>query len=154
MTEFVRAESEAQLESARELFIEYQEELGIDLCFQNFQAELERLPGKYSTPQGCLLLVYHDEKLAGCMALKRISDITCEMKRMFLRSEFRGNGIGRVMTLEIINRAREIGYSKMRLDTVPQLKAAIALYRSLGFVEIEPYRDNPIPGSLYMELTL
>ena len=151
----VPAASAAEVEQARQLFREYEADTGVDLCFQNFEAELRGLPGDYAPPGGRLyLLTRADGCAVGCVALRRIDETTCEMKRLYLRPEMRGTGAGRVLAEYIIRQAREIGYERMRLDTLPQMQAAIALYRSLGFRDIEPYRFNPVGGTLYMELDL
>ncbi len=155
ITEFVWARSSEQIEQARGLFREYEAWLGISLCFQNFEKELANLPGEYVPPDGGLLLAIRDQKVAGCIALRKIGDGICEMKRLFVRSEFRGKGLGRKLVAAIIAEANEIGYRKMRLDTLPpKMNQAIALYRSLGFKEIEPYYPNPVPGAKFMELDL
>lgn len=138
----------------RELFIEYQKYLGIDFCFQNFDKELETLPGKYAPPSGRLLLAWCDSKVAGCAALRKISDRVCEMKRMYVRPEFRRKGIGRKLALALIEEALKIGYKKMKLDTLPLMKEAIPLYQTLGFKETDAYRYNPVEGAMYMELDL
>jgi len=151
----VQAESELQIAQARELFLEYAQSLGFSLCFQNFDKELAELPGDYRPPDGRLLLAESGGELAGCVALHKLEDTICEMKRLYLRPKFRGKGLGRVLAETIIAEARQIGYDRMRLDTVgPVMKDAVAMYRKLGFGEIAPYRPNPMPGTLYMELTL
>jgi putative acetyltransferase len=149
------AESPAQIVQARELFLEYARSLGFDLCFQNFDRELAGLPGDYAPPEGRLLLAEREGQLAGCVALHKLDSGMCEMKRLYLRPEFRGRGLGRLLGERIIAEARRIGYRRMRLDTVePVMKDAVAMYRRLGFKEIAPYCKNPIAGALYMELEL
>ena len=152
---FSQAETPTQIAQARELFLEYAQSLGFSLCFQNFDKELANLPGDYAPPNGRLLLAEYESQLAGCVALHKLSADTCEMKRLYLRSQFRGKRLGRVLADRIILEARHIGYQRMRLDTVePVMKDAVALYRKIGFRQIEPYCTNPIPGALYMELGL
>jgi putative acetyltransferase len=152
---FVQAESPAQVAQARELFLEYAQSLGVDLCFQNFEQELAGLPGHYAPPEGRLLLAEYDGQLAGCVALHPWEPGVCEMKRLYLRPSFRGKGLGRVIAEEIIAEARSIGYRSMRLDTIePIMKDAVKMYRKLGFREIAPYRPNPIAGATCMELQL
>ena len=151
----VQAETSEQIEQARGLFKEYAAWLELDLCFQSFEKELAELPGAYAPPDGRLLLAFQDDELAGCVALRKLSDGVCEMKRLFLRPEFQGRGLGRQLIDSILNEARAIGSQKMRLDTLPeQMGNAIRLYRAFGFAEIEPYYDNPVPGALFMELLL
>ena len=152
---FVQVESPRQVEQARELFLEYAKSLGFSLCFQNFEKELATLPGDYAPPEGRLLLAEYESKLAGCVALHKLSDGICEMKRLYLRPQFRGKALGRALADHIIAEARQIGYERMRLDTVePVMKDAVAMYRKIGFQEIAPYCANPIQGALYMELRL
>jgi putative acetyltransferase len=150
-----QAESPAQIAQARELFLEYAQSLGFSLCFQNFDKELAGLPGDYAPPEGRLLLAEYEGQLAACAALHRLEPRICEMKRLYLRPQFRGKGLGRALAERIIAEARQIGYRRMRLDTVePVMKDAVAMYRKLGFTEIAPYRPNPIAGAMYMELEL
>ena len=150
-----QAESDSDVGHARELFLEYAQSLGFSLCFQNFDKELAALPGDYASPEGRLLLAEYGSRLAGCVALHKLSDDICEMKRLYLRPQFRGKGLGRILADRIIAEARQIGYKRMRLDTVePVMKDAVAMYRRLGFTEIAPYTANPNPGTLYMELLL
>ena len=150
-----QAVSPVQIAQARELILEYGRSLGFSLCFQSFEKELEALPGEYAPPRGCLLLAEYEGRLAGCVALHALDGDICEMKRLYLRPQFRGKGLGRVLAKRIIAEARQIGYSFMRLDTIePVMKDAVAMYRRLGFKQIPPYCKNPIEGALYMELAL
>jgi len=127
----------------------------MNLCFQNFEQELATLPGDYAPPHGRLLLAEYESTLAGCVALHEWEAGICEMKRLYLRPSFRGKGLGRVLAEAIITEARNIGYQRMRLDTIePIMKDAVEMYRKLGFREIAPYRLNPIAGAMYMELLL
>ena len=152
---FSQAESPAQIAQARELFLEYAKSLNFSLCFQSFDQELAGLPGDYTPPEGRLLLAECEGELAGCVALHQLENGICEMKRLYLRPQFRGKGLGRMLAERIIAEARLIGYRRMRLDTVePVMQDAVAMYRKLGFREIAPYRANPNPGTLYMELEL
>ncbi len=143
-----------KIEVVSKLFREYSDSLGFDLCFQNFKEELESLPGEYSPPAGSLLLAVSGEGAAGCVALRRIDNSICEMKRLYVRPAFRGRGIGKELCRRIIATGLERGYSSMRLDTLASMPAAMGLYRSVGFREIEPYRYNPIAGAVFMELRL
>jgi carbonic anhydrase len=153
--EIVRARSDQQVDQARELFKEYAAWLDVDLCFQSFEKELAELPGDYAEPNGRLFLLFDGVQLAGCVALRKIGEGICEMKRLFLRQEFRGKGLGRCLVDSAIRAAKEIGYERMRLDTLPlQMGDAIGLYRSMGFKEIEPYYDNPVVGAKFMEIEL
>ena len=153
VTDFVifQVESSAHIAQARELFLEYAQSLNFSLCFQSFDKELESLPGDYSSPDGRLLLAEYDGRLAGCIALHGLDADICEMKRLYLRPEFRGKGLGRALAETIISEARRAGYTRMRLDTVePVMKTAVEIYRKLGFKEIAPYRPNPVAGSIYL----
>jgi putative acetyltransferase len=150
-----QGESPAQIAQARELFLEYAQSLGFSLCFQNFEKELAGLLGDYAPPEGRLLLAEFEGHQAACVALHKLEPGICEMKRLYLRPQFRGRGLGRALAERIIAEARQIGYRRMRLDTVePVMKDAVAMYRKLGFKEIAPYCQNPIAGALYMELEL
>jgi len=144
-----------QIDRVRELFLEYAESLGFSLCFQSFDKELAGLPGDYSPPDGRLLLALIENQPAGCVALHKIEPGICEMKRLYVRPQFRDKGLGRALAERVIVDARQIGYRQLRLDTVePVMRAAVAMYRQMGFREIAPYRENPIEGALYMELQL
>ncbi len=154
-TQLIKAETEEHVNAARELFEEYENSLGIDLCFQNFETELANLPGAYRSPEGRLLLATRDNELAGCVALRKLEDGICEMKRLYVRPDFRGTGVGRLLAESLIKIAREIGYERMRLDTLPgKMDRAIAMYRQLGFKDIEPYYFNPVASAAFMELDL
>ena len=155
LAKIILARSPDDIEHARQLFKEYAAWLEIDLCFQNFAKELAELPGEYAPPTGRLFLASKDTGIAGCVALRKIGDGVCEIKRLFVRAEFRGQGLGRQLAKAIIQEGKQIGYERMRLDTLPpKMNDAIALYRSLGFEEIEPYYNNPVPGAKFMELKL
>ncbi len=148
------AESAAQVMEARALFLEYAQSLGFSLCFQGFDEELAGLPGKYAAPNGRLLLAHVEGQLAGCVALQPIDSRACEMKRLYVRPEYRGKGVGRALAQAVVEAGRQIGYRIMRLDTLTSMPEAMALYRSMGFVESAPYRFNPIEGAVYMALPL
>lgn len=137
------------------MFEEYAAWLGLNLCFQNFDKELTELPGDYVPPSGRLFLAIEDDQIAGCVAVRKIEDATCEMKRLYVRPAFRGLGLGITLIETVIDAAREIGYQRMRLDTLPgKMDQAIAMYCSLGFKNIDPYYDNPVAGAAFMELEL
>ncbi len=151
----VNAESAARIEQVRELFLEYAHSLGFSLCFQGFDKELAALPGDYAPPDGRLLLAEVDGQAAGCGALHRLDTNNCEIKRLYVRPQFRGQRLGRILTERLIAEARALGYEAMRLDTIAdKMREAVELYHRLGFREIAPYRENPIPSALYLELTL
>ncbi|HLI34866.1 MAG TPA: GNAT family N-acetyltransferase [Terriglobia bacterium] len=154
MFQITHAHSASEIEEARQLFREYAASLDFSLCFQGFDQELAGLPGDYAPPWGRLLLAQNESGVAGCAALRKIDGEFCEMKRLYVRPIFRGHQLGRALALRVIEEAREIGYQQMRLDTLPSMKEAIALYQSLGFRRIDPYRYNPITGAIYMELAL
>lgn len=142
------------IQPVRDLFREYAASIGIDLCFQGFEQELANLPGEYAPPNGALIVAEDGGTPAGCVALRRLEPGVCEMKRLYVRPAYRGLGLGKGLAGEIIRLAREMGYGKMRLDTLSTMREAINLYRALGFQEIQPYRYNPSPDARYMELTL
>ncbi|MGI8812925.1 MAG: GNAT family N-acetyltransferase [Pyrinomonadaceae bacterium] len=156
MFDIIHAENSDQIGEARKLFREYQAWLGLDLCFQGFEEEMSSLPGRYATPDGRLLIAYSDAREpAGVIALRSIGDRICEMKRLFVRPRFRGDGLGKILIETLIADAKEIGYKKMRLDTyAPKMAKALKLYGSHGFSLIPPYYENPYNEILFMELDL
>ncbi len=153
--ELIHVRRGPRIDEIRALFLEYAKSLDFNLCFQSFDRELLELPGEYAPPDGRLILCTFDGKAAGCIALKRLEPRICEMKRLYVRPEFRGHQLGAKLANYLIEEALHAGYTSMRLDTIAgKMDPAIALYRSLGFREIPPYYDNPIPDALYMELSL
>lgn len=155
MLRITQATTHSDIEQARELFNEYEASLGISLCFQNFAQELANLPGEYAPPRGRLLIAREFDQLVGCVALRPVGPTRCEMKRLFLRPAYRSRGLGRVLVEAIIEEARKIGYTHMRLDTMTdRMGRAVEIYKSVGFVEIEPYYDSPVDTTKFMELDL
>ena len=154
MIEIFPATTATHFANARVLFQEYAEQLDHDLCFQHFARELANLESVYAPPDGVLLLLKCDVELSGCVATRPHAKQICEMKRLYVRQPYRGRGLGRRLADAIIVSARELGYERMRLDTLRTMSVPIALYRSLGFVETPPYYHNPIPGALFWELDL
>ncbi|HYZ18341.1 MAG TPA: GNAT family N-acetyltransferase [Gaiellaceae bacterium] len=152
--EIVDGSAPGRVAEARLLFREYAASLGFDLEFQGFDDELRGLPGDYAPPAGRLLLGLVRGEVAGCVALRELEPGVCEMKRLYVRPAHRGSGLGRALAEAIVAEGRAAGYAWMRLDTVPQMRAARKLYATLGFREIEPYRFNPIAGTSFMELDL
>ena len=148
------ATDSASIEDVRALFLEYAASLDVDLGYQGFADEVAGLPGDYAAPRGVLLLARDDDGALGCVGVRAIDDETCEMKRLYVRPRGRGTGLGRTLTLEAIAFAQGRRYRVMRLDTLPSMRAAQAMYRALGFREIPPYRHSPVAGNLYMELDL
>jgi ribosomal protein S18 acetylase RimI-like enzyme len=156
MLTIFQAETAEHISTARELMVEYATWLEFNLCFQGFEEEMQSLPGKYAPPTGRLLLAFWDGRPAGVIALRALKDDgLCEMKRLYVRSEFRGHNIGRILAERLIAEAAAIGYTRVRLDTVPgQMDKAIAMYRALGFKETDAYYDTPVGQTLFMELDL
>lgn len=141
-------------ELVRTLFREYESTLNVCLCFQGFEKELAELPGEYAGPNGRLLLAFEGNEAAGCGAFRKLESDVCEMKRLFVRPKYQGRGFGLALAHALIEAAQKASYSRMRLDTMPTMQRAIAMYRALGFREIPAYRFNPVPGSLFFELQL
>ena len=159
MIRIIEALTEPAISQARALFREYSLLQGIELCLQDFEAELTALPGFYARPTGRLFLALHDgpagqDAPIGCVGLRKLEEEICEMKRLYVRPGFRNEGAGRALVEKLIAEARTMDYEKMRLDTLPIMREAQALYRSLGFVEIPPYIKNRTADALYFELTL
>jgi ribosomal protein S18 acetylase RimI-like enzyme len=165
----IPAHTPERLGDVRTLFHEYAAEIQVDLCFQGFQRELDELPSAYAPPAGRLLIAQDAGQIAGCVALRPLAKDdrletdpaddaraapVCEMKRLYVRPAFRGRGVGRVLAVAVIEAAREIGYARMRLDTLDTMQSAIALYRALGFADTQPYCHNPLAGARFMELDL
>ncbi|NIO03850.1 MAG: GNAT family N-acetyltransferase [Proteobacteria bacterium] len=150
----IRAQTPTQIEEVRRLFREYEDFLGVDLCFQGFEEELAGLPGKYAPPDGAILIATDGHEVAGCVALRKLEAKVCEMKRLFVRSQYKGQGLGRILAERIIDEASQLGYSFMWLDTFARLKEAMRLYESLGFKRRKAYYQNPLPGVVYLELEL
>jgi ribosomal protein S18 acetylase RimI-like enzyme len=155
MITIVQAETPEHIEETRRIFREYESWLGLSLCFQNFEEELRDLPGKYAPTEGRLFLAIDGDSVAGSIAMRKLEDGVCEMKRLFVRENYQGCGVGRMLIERLISEARVAGYRKMRLDTFPpKMAKAVRLYESYGFREIPPYYDNPHGETLYMELQL
>jgi len=150
----IRAQSPHQIDEVRRLFLEYEQFLGVDLCFQSFEEELAGLPGKYGPPDGVLLMAMDGRQSAGCVALRKVEDGVCEMKRLYLKPQYRGQGLGRLLAELIVSEAIALGYKIMRLDTLDKLKEAMGLYEAMGFRRREPYYGNPLQGVVYWELDL
>ena len=155
MITIIQAEFADEIEEARRLFREYEAWLGMDLCFQGFDEELKSLPGKYAKPDGRLFLASVDGEPVGCIAMRKLGDGVCEMKRLYLRAAARGKGLGMALIEKLIDEARDAGYRKMRLDTHPlKMGKAVSLYEAHGFYPIPPYYHNPHEDVLFMELNL
>jgi ribosomal protein S18 acetylase RimI-like enzyme len=152
--ELVAAEGAGEIAACRELFAEYQRSLGVSLCFQGFDRELAGLPGDYAPPRGRLYLALAGGRPAGCVALRPLFHRDAEIKRLYVRSAHRGSGLGRILAQRVIDDARALGYEALKLDTLPQMKAAQRLYEDLGFRDTAPYNDNPVGGVRFMALDL
>ena len=150
----IQTAANGDIPAIKELFLEYARAIGVDLCFQNFDEELMSLPGKYAPPYGALLIAKSSGKACGCVALRKIDAQVCEMKRLYVKPEFRKHGLGKVLVERIISEAKQRGYKLIRLDTLATMQSAIKLYKIFGFQEIPPYTFNPIPGAVYLELRL
>jgi len=155
MIELIEAKSDKSYQIATSLFKEYAAQIGVDLSFQNFNQELANIQEQYARPKGVLYIAYDSsQNPIGCFGIRQFEDSICELKRMYLKSTYRGLGIGKQLLLKSIEVGRELGYTKMRLDTLPTMQSAIGLYQSIGFYEILPYRFNPIEGTKYFEIIL
>jgi len=154
MLKIFPAQTDKDFEAVKQLFVEYADSLGFDLSFQNFEEELAHLPGDYVRPMGCLLLAVYKGQPVGCVGLRKLNEGICEMKRLYVREQFRGLGIGKTLAEAVIEQARKIGYKYMRLDTAASMDVARALYVSFGFKQTSPYRYNPIEDAVFMELKL
>ncbi len=150
----IQARATDDIDAVRALFREYQRFLKVDLCFQGFAEELATLPGRYAPPQGRLLLAWGGEQAAGCVALRPLENGVCEMKRLFIRSAYRGQGLGLMLAQRIIHEAIAVGYPVMRLDTLDTLERAMRIYENLGFQRCAPYYANPLPGVVYWQRAL
>lgn len=152
--EIINAISPADFATGKRLFLEYAQSLDFNLCFQNFEQELADIQVQYGAPNGCLLLVKNGEEAVGCAGVRRWKDDIAELKRMYLQPQTRGLGLGKKLLEAALENARQLGYRSIRLDTLPTMETAIALYRAFGFSDIPPYRDNPFEGTIYLEKTL
>ena len=154
MIGIIKANTSELITQAKSLFLEYAESLSFDLCFQNFDNELEDFPSQYSPPTGNLFLCFFKNEAIGCVGIRYFEKDICEMKRLYVKPEYRGKGVGKELAISAIKSGKELGYEYMRLDTLSSMETANQLYKSLGFIEIDPYRDNPIDGAIYLELNL
>ena len=151
---FILVQTDAEYEIAKKIFLEYVEELGFDLCFQNFEEELKFIKTQYGKPKGGIILLKSNNDIIGCIGVKKFENCIVELKRMFIKKKFRNKGYGKKLLDKAIELAIDLKYERLRLDTLPIMNKAIELYKKAGFVEIEPYRYNPIPGAKYFELTI
>lgn len=154
MIEIYQATTPSHIQTIRDLFREYEAFLQVDLCFQRFEEELACLPGRYAPPQGSLLLASAAGHAAGCVAMRPIKEDICEMKRLYVRPPYLGQGWGKRLAQSVIERAKNAGYATMRLDTLEKLRPALSLYTGLGFHKCSPYYENPLAGVIYMERSL
>jgi ribosomal protein S18 acetylase RimI-like enzyme len=154
MPTIIQAGTAEEIAQARELFREYGATPDFGMCFKGFEEEIQSLPGMYVPPEGRLLLAYVDGDAAGCIGLRKMEPGFCEVRRLYVRPRFRGQRLGRMLADAIIAQARQAGYHTARLGTLPVMKEAIALYQSLGFVPVAPYKDNALTAAIYMELAL
>ncbi len=154
MTDIRPAELPRDLSLVRSLLREYADSLSVDLRFQDFEAELAALPGKYEPPQGRILIAWSGTKAVGCVALRPLEGSACEMKRLYVRPQARGEQLGRRLAERVCQEARLAGYSRICLDTLPTMTEAIKLYTAMGFKPTEPYVFNPVPGAIFLELEL
>ncbi len=153
--EFTEVKSDKDYKTAIQLFKEYASQIGVDLEFQNFSNEIEEIERQYSRPKGVIFITYNEARSPlGCFGIRELEDSICELKRMYLKKEARGLGIGKRMLSKSIEIGKQLGYKKMRLDTLPTMQSAINLYKKVGFHEIEPYRYNPVDGAKYFEIEL
>jgi putative acetyltransferase len=150
----VRLDFGPSITLVRALMLEYADQLGIDLCFQDFESEMAMLPGRYAEPGGGLIVAFVGEQAAGCAAFRPLTPGICEMKRLYLRADYRGKGLGRAIATAVMDRACAAGYRAMRLDTLSAMKIAIGLYESLGFRQIPPYYDTPLSECVFLEASL
>ena len=154
MITIIEANTDELIAQAKSLFLEYAESLDFSLCFQNFDDELENFSSQYSPPTGNLFLAFSEDEAVGCVGIRHFEKGICEMKRLYVKAEYRGQKVGKELAVSAIRSGKKLGYECMRLDTLSSMQTANHLYASLGFTEIDPYRDNPIDGAIYMELNL
>ena len=154
MIEILEAKTEQDMYAVRELFKEYTDGLGIDLTFQNYEQELAGLKTIYLPPSGSLLLARYNGSFVGCVGLRKLDNVSCEMKRLYIKPGTRSRGLGSALCKRIIQKGKQLGFKRMRLDTLASMTGALTLYKRLGFYEIEPYYKNPIPETVYMEIIL